>query len=86
MYGLDDDGGVCVDGADGGAVADTPEFGGPQTCQVVHLQPLELRDGYGCADAVKQVLMLCCLNSEREPTVALSILYTLGPRDRFMNR
>ncbi len=43
-----DDGGVCVDGADEGAVADTPGFSGPQTRQVIHLQFLELRDGYGC--------------------------------------
>ena len=40
--GFDDNDGFCVDGTDGGAVADTPAFGGPQTHQVIHIQSLKL--------------------------------------------
>lgn len=79
-YGLDDDGSVCVDGADGGAVADTSGFSGPQTCKVVYVQSLELRNGYGCAKAVKEVLVLCSLQRERDSHVALSILKNVMSR------
>ena len=52
-YGSHHDGSIRVDGADRGAVADLDPFGGSPSCQIIYVQLLELRNGHGRADAVK---------------------------------